>query len=437
MRLSYAKFLHLVPLLVVSLLLSSCGGGGGGSNTPSPGPSTTSPPGNSTTPPQANQNPSPAVGASNSFAYVMNFDSISAFKIDGANGNLSFVGTLPAPAGSGNVRMAVHPSGRFAYVMHATTGDITAYRINADGTLTAVTAVDARAVSGCCLTVHPSGNFLNVLTVTFKPAPSAINDTFEYTVVTYAINASTGALSLMGESSSPFTLFKTSQPADIVIDPSGRFAYLVIAGFNPGSGKILTYTINSGNGAWTPVASPNLWSHTIIGGMIPHPSGKFAYVDLIFDESDPTIPKGTAGIQAYSIADTGALTEAGVPLTGNFRVSLSGDFRVIAVEPSGRFLYAAAGNSSTGYEVSGYIINPATGMLTSVGPPVAAGPLDDALRSISVDPSGKFVYVLNDASESIYAYTIDPVTGSLTPSGAPVPTIPGPTTLITTTRTGN
>src|SRR5882757_9551516 len=109
MPFSYTKLLHLVSLVVVSFLLSACGGGGS-SNAPSPGPSTT-------TPPQADQNPPPAVGASNSFAYVMNPSSVSAFKIDDTTGSLAFVGTLPQGADFVNTRMAVHPSGKFAYVM--------------------------------------------------------------------------------------------------------------------------------------------------------------------------------------------------------------------------------------------------------------------------------------------------------------------------------
>jgi 6-phosphogluconolactonase (cycloisomerase 2 family) len=431
--------LHLLPVLIVSFVLCSCGGGS--SDATSPGPSTTSRPGNSTPPPQANQNPPPAVGASNSFAYVMNGARLSAFKIDGTTGNLTFVGTLLEPAGLINDRIAVHPSGKFAYVTHVVNcpntcspgpPDITAYRINADGTFTAVDTL--AGLGGCCIAVHPSGNFFYVLVSSGrKLAPTgAPTDIIEYTVVTYAIDASTGALTLVGETSSPIPFnFLLNTPSNIVIDPSGRFAYFVIFGWKPGAGTILTYTIDSANGIFTPVAAPRLGGDRDIFRMILHPSGKFAYADAYFSQSnacahllpdaptcsseffDPNFPIGSYGIQPYTIADTGAPTEARLPLiTANL-------IRFMAVEPSGRFLYSVGSNQgSTADEVSGYIINPVAGTLTPMGPPLAAGPLAGA--SISMDPGGKFVYVLNHDSDTIYAYAIDPVTGSLTPSAAPV-----------------
>jgi 6-phosphogluconolactonase (cycloisomerase 2 family) len=412
--------LHLLPFLVASFLLCSCGGGSSDATAPD----------NSSTPPQANQNPPPAVGAPNSFAYVINPAGVSAFKIDGTTGNLTFVSTLPAPAGFFNGLVAVHPSGKFAYVFHATNGphtgspgesDVTEYRINPDGTFTPVDTVVA-LVDTFCMTVHPSGQFLYVVRPIFNDGPPT--DFIDWVVVTYAINPNTGALSAVGESipiTLPLTASAGREPRAIFIDPSGRFAYLTIWGNKPGTDEIQSYTINQPNGILTPVAAPYSWVDRGIDAMTLHPSGKFAYVAFIYSKYDNDGMRiDTHGIQAYTIEDNGALTEVGSAAPAGVSPA------ALLFAPGGRFLYSANGGySGTTADVWGYETDPATGLLTSLGSVASAGP--PGYPSMSLDPSEKFVYVVDHDSEIIRAFTIDPVTGNLTPSGAPMPiNIPDP-----------
>lgn len=64
--------------------------------------------------------------------------------------------------------------------------------------------------------------------------------------------------------------------------------------------------------------------------------------------------------------------------------------------------------------MSGYVINPTTGLLTAMtGSPFAAGmqPVN-----VTVGPSGRFVYVTNSGDNTLSGYTIDPTSGVLTPS---------------------
>ena len=109
-------------------------------------------------------------------------------------------------------------------------------------------------------------------------------------------------------------------------------------------------------------------------------------------------------------AETGALTPiAGSPFaTGTVPMA-------ITVDPTGRYVYVANRDSDN---VSAYSIDAASGALAPVGgSPFAAG---DAPKSISVDPTGKFVYIANKDSDNISAFRIDPATGSLAPiAGAP------------------
>jgi 6-phosphogluconolactonase (cycloisomerase 2 family) len=91
----------------------------------------------------------------------------------------------------------------------------------------------------------------------------------------------------------------------------------------------------------------------------------------------------------------------------------------VTVDPSGKFVYAT--NSGPG-SISAYTIDGETGALTPVsGQPFAAG--EDA-NSLVVSPSGTFAYVTNQGSgtDAISAYTIDATTGALTQvDGSPFP----------------
>jgi len=122
-------------------------------------------------------------------------------------------------------------------------------------------------------------------------------------------------------------------------------------------------------------------------------------------------------VSAYSIDATGALTPIGTPVAaGSLPIS-------VAVDPAGRFVYVANIDSD---DVSAYTIG-ATGALTPTGPPVPAGLYP---HSVTMDPTGRFVYVANLGNillgpGTVSAYSID-ATGALTPIGAPVAAGTGP-----------
>jgi 6-phosphogluconolactonase (cycloisomerase 2 family) len=146
----------------------------------------------------------------------------------------------------------------------------------------------------------------------------------------------------------------------------------------------------------------------------------------------------TAAIPAASIASTGtmAVTVTNPAPGGGSSNSLTftittGTVAVnpqsIAVDPAGKFAYVASSGCSggAGGYVSMYTINPITGALASIGPPVNSG--DEAADFVTVDPFGKFAYVVtpgdifdygNDADGSVSTYTINPATGALMSTGA-------------------
>jgi YVTN family beta-propeller protein len=104
------------------------------------------------------------------------------------------------------------------------------------------------------------------------------------------------------------------------------------------------------------------------------------------------------------------------------------DPQSIAVDPAGKFAYVMNGgcNGGVGGYVSMYTINPTTGALASIGPPVSTYGFGVYPGSITVDPFGKFAYVTNEgdpwgyeagSNGSVAMYTIDATTGALTSTG--------------------
>jgi YVTN family beta-propeller protein len=89
---------------------------------------------------------------------------------------------------------------------------------------------------------------------------------------------------------------------------------------------------------------------------------------------------------------------------------LTSGYTSVAVDPTGKFAYAANGGSDS---VSMYVINETTGALTSLGV-IAAG---TGPASVTVDRFGKFAYVANEGSNDVSLYTINSATGALVPIG--------------------
>jgi DNA-binding beta-propeller fold protein YncE len=113
-------------------------------------------------------------------------------------------------------------------------------------------------------------------------------------------------------------------------------------------------------------------------------------------------------VSAFSIGADGALT----PVTGSPFAAGTNPFSV-AVDPTAKFVYVV---NEVSNNVSAFSIG-ADGALTPVtGSPFAAG---TEPFSVAVDPTGKFAYVANGISNNVSAFSIG-ADGALTPvSGSP------------------
>jgi 6-phosphogluconolactonase (cycloisomerase 2 family) len=184
---------------------------------------------------------------------------------------------------------------------------------------------------------------------------------------------------------SPFTAPVGS--AWLGFDPLGRYAYTI----SGGAAGSATFRLDNATGALTPVGTPVFTNGagTLPTGVV-HVSGALVYASF-----------GGGPIHALRVdLGTGQLTHAGVVSAGSPRFP--------RIDPNGRFLYVSAGN-----DVLGYAIAPQTGVLAPIpGSPFAAGPQTE---DFDIDPTGTYLYapaVLGQGTLS--GFVIDPVTGDLT-----------------------
>jgi DNA-binding beta-propeller fold protein YncE len=143
---------------------------------------------------------------------------VSMYRVDAATGGLTSIGKILA--GTSPQSIAIHPSGKFAYVVSS--DGVSMYTV--DSTTGSLTSISTVAGAASSIVIHPSGKFAYV--------------TNSDGVSMYTIDATTGVLTFAGP---------TVAGSLTTIHPSGKFAY----GSNPVSGNISIYSINSVTGALT------------------------------------------------------------------------------------------------------------------------------------------------------------------------------------------
>ena len=372
------------------------------------------------------------------FAYVANSGSgdVSMYAIDstgtlrpntvgGGSGTISVGGTPRT--------VAVEPSGRFAYVaVDGSIANVLTFNISSTGTLTQVGNAVSSGTNPHALAVDPLGRFLYVanstdismfsidsgsgalkslganVTAASGQEPVAIavdpSDEFVYvgsisegggTISRYAINQSTGVLTLTATIRAVAPLSLVLSHGNTPVTHTPKFAYVTNQ-----DNTVSMFSIDPGSGALTQI------TNAVETGAAPRhvavdPMGKFAYVT---NASDNTV-------SMYTIGSDGALTLANTPGGGN-TISSGKAPNGVAVDATGRFVYVADEGSSA---ISVYTIDPRTGLLTAQGITIPIP--NSGLSSLAVDPSGQFVYAANNLSSTIATYSIDPGLGILTHLG--------------------
>lgn len=184
---------------------------------------------------------------SNRFAYVadLGLDRVLVYQFDGRNGLLTLNSPPSASVkpGAGPRHLAIHPTGRYAYVINEMNCTITAFTNDTEkgelreaqtiSTLPAGQAMQS-GFSGAELEVHPSGKFLY--------ASNRGHDS----IAVFAIDQNTGRLTYVENKPT-----QGSTPRGFGIDPDGGY---LLAG-NQRSDSVVVFRIDAQSGRLTPTGS--------------------------------------------------------------------------------------------------------------------------------------------------------------------------------------
>jgi 6-phosphogluconolactonase (cycloisomerase 2 family) len=363
-----------------------------------------------------------AVNPAGTFLFVTsnNDSDVAVFSINAANGALTQVAGSPFPVTDDCASLTIAPSGNFAYIASGFGSSyFSVFAINATGVLTPVAGSPFSAGSNVnSVTLNPQGNILYVT----NSGSSGVSQPNSNEVWTYTINSSTGVPTLLSKirtQQGPTSVALGGGTTDVTYTPT--FAYVVNQGSNTIASTVSAYAINASSGkikaiSGSPFPDGKAGTFASANSITVDPSGTFAYV----------ANEGTNNVSAYTIkSSTGELTAINCSMC-----SAGAAPTAVAVDPSGQFVYVANGGSGNPNtpSVSAYTIDASTGELAPVsGSPYATGGAYTQSVSVTVDPTGQFLYVASistqEASGNISAFAINASTGALTAvTGSPFTT---------------
>ncbi len=311
------------------------------------------------------------------FVYVSCADSreILALELNPANGDLALVQRLPA--GGMAMPLAVSPDRRRLYA--------------------GLRSTPYRAAS---YAIDPSSGHLSLLG--HGPLPDSMPYLVTDCTGNHLLSASYGghkvAVNRIAESGVPDTPHQVTTTAPnahaIVPDPSNRFVFVPCLGAH----AVLQYRFDETDGSLLPNDPPSVAVRHGAGPrhFVFHPDGFHAY---LLNELDATVC-----VFAFD-QDSGTLelrqTESAMP-AGHPERPWAADLHVT---PDGRFLYASERRSST---LAIFAVG-TDGRLTPLGHCAT----ETEPRGFAIDPSGKYLLAVGQASHSMTAYAIDRASGGL------------------------
>ncbi len=349
-------------------------------------------------------------------------------------------------SGCGSMKNTTTPTAQstsLAFVTNSGSGTVSAFMINSNGTLSAITGSPFAAGAGAeFMAFDPMHKLLLVSNQTANSLSA------------FSVNTATGTLTAV--SGSPFAT--GARPTAVAVDGAGRFVFVA----NQAGNSIAVFTIGT-NGVLTPVAGSPFPASSPYGLSV-NPAGNVLYATNFPDSQVSDLNT----VSAFSIAGNGTLTAVpGSPFvdansTSGFAAAIS-----ILADPSGKFVFVGDHMAES---VVPFTVNPASAALTpasALPTPAAAcgtschnnpfvlpwillinfsfprtwlagtvsvfninsGNLTSIAEvstgahpfGVAVDPTGHFLYVVNKADNTISGFALNSATGSLTPmAGFPI-----------------
>jgi len=308
---------------------------------------------------------------------------VQTFPLDATTGALgTATGTT---VGTNPMNVAVHPNGKYVYVVNQTSNDIYSYAINPD--TGALTGNGTTSIGGFTdmvltrLTIDPNGKFLYAL--------DSRNILDQQGRVFLFDIGSDGKLTYNGPLNGATGYLVDFNPENLLIDPTGKYLYVICSRgdqidwyqISPTTGALVSK--QSFSGGWTNGSGTGRPLSMAI-----HPNGRWAYVTAQEDNK----------LLKYYLADSNGGFSSQQTLT------IANNTEHVAVHPSGAYVYMtdSAGN------LMKYSVDATNGSLTydnTLNPGVGT------FFWISVSPDGRHLYALNGAG--VGRFSIDPNNGDL------------------------
>lgn len=317
--------------------------------------------------------PAAAPGAATRFVYVTNggfagSNNVSALRIN-ADGSLTSVAGspfTPAPAQTVTEGLSMTPDGRSVYAAHFGTNGVSGWNVQANGALTpALGSPFATGAGTGPLGSSPSPDGSRLYVLNHVP----------FTIGVWNIAANGSISQIAG---SPFPA-KSGAPFPVIMAPDGKTIY--IPNENGADGNTVTAYSIGASGAPTEIQTIATGANPFGGGITPN--GRFVYV------SNPNDNANVGTVSGFSVGADAKLT----PVPGTkFDVSpLGGSHPLnVAIAPDGEFLYVATRQSNS---VFVFRIN-ANGSLSAIQN--AATTAGSNGKGVALTPDGKRLYVSNN-----------------------------------------
>ena len=261
------------------------------------------------------------------FVYVVfNNGTVYGYAIDGTTGALTNVPNVPYTGLGAGTSITADPAGHFLFVSDSTTGDIYAFTINADGSLTSVGLPFASSILAAQLATDGLGKYLYA-----TEGPNGAH------VAVFAITPVTGVLTAV--TGNPFSI----SVAKLLGENTGKYMF----GIDGVSSVIHVFSIAQ-TGIISDVASSPFATAAVPIDIVVHPNGNFVYaVDGL------GLP-----MEGYALsASTGTLTAvAGSPFTG---VNVD----VAEFDQSGLFMFGVS-EGNVAAEFGPYATNTSSGVVS-------------------------------------------------------------------------
>ncbi|RAD92046.1 lactonase family protein [Burkholderia multivorans] len=353
----------------------------------------------------AQQSPAPADGVYNLLVGTYTdtgSDGIYVYRFDTSTGSV-------APVSSAKT---VNPSyllpsrdGRVVYAVNELPGDngpatqrggISAFRFDAKtGALTFIDRVSSEGNDPCYLSLSPDGKYLVTANYSVAADPGG---SFALFPVRDDGGVAPAVLSVHHEGKGPVRGRQDNAHVhSTVFSPDGRYLFVQDLGLDKIYGY--RYTVDGSRG----LISPTDTRYTPVKGgagprhLVFSTDGRFAYVTSELN----------ASVEVFGYHD-GKLTpiETVSMIAPGFKGKVGGG--AIHLSPDGRFLYVS--NRGDANEIVIYAVNQADGRLKTVGRQSSLGRTP---REFLIDPTGKWLIVGNQDSDTFYVFGRDVGSGQL------------------------